>query len=86
MSGQPEGAPTLNVEVERVVAAASDAMTDEMVTRLAATAGDAVELIDQVNRAGLARAIPALAQMVEQRRPRAAGRNWRGSTAPRRTR
>jgi uncharacterized protein YjgD (DUF1641 family) len=64
MNGQPEGTGTVDLEVERVVAAARDALTDEMVTRLASTAGDAVELIDQVNRAGLARAIPALAQMV----------------------
>src|SRR5450756_1674419 len=35
-----------------------------MVSRMATTAGDAAELLDQVNRAGLVRAIPALAQMV----------------------
>ena len=64
MNAQPEEARALGVEVERVAAAARDALTDEMVTRLASTAGDAVELMDQVNRAGLARAIPALAQMV----------------------
>jgi uncharacterized protein YjgD (DUF1641 family) len=64
MNGQSEEARAVNVEVERVVSAARDALTDEMVTRLASTAGDAVELMDQVNRAGLARAIPALAQMV----------------------
>jgi len=64
MSEQSQETRTLNVEVERVVAAARDALTDEMVTRLASTAGDAVELMDQVNRAGLSRAIPALAQMV----------------------
>jgi uncharacterized protein YjgD (DUF1641 family) len=58
---QPRG---VDVEVERLIAAARDALTDEMVSRLASTAGDAVELMDQVNRAGLARAIPALAQMV----------------------
>ena len=64
MNGQSEESRAVNVEVERVVSAARDALTDEMVTRLASTAGDAVELMDQVNRAGLARAIPALAQMV----------------------
>ena len=64
MNGQSEETRAVSVEVERVVAAARDALTDEMVTRLATTAGDAVELMDQVNRAGLARAIPALAQMV----------------------
>jgi uncharacterized protein YjgD (DUF1641 family) len=64
MNGQSEEARAVNAEVERVVSAARDALTDEMVSRLASTAGDAVELMDQVNRAGLARAIPALAQMV----------------------
>ena len=55
---------TREVEIERVVAAAHDALTDEMVSRLATTAGDAMDLMDQVTRAGLARAIPPLAQMV----------------------
>src|SRR5271167_691855 len=51
-------------EMRRVAEAARDSLTDEMVTRIAGTASDAVELLDQVNRAGLAKAIPALAQMV----------------------
>lgn len=54
--------PTL--DAQRLAEAARDALTDEMVTRLAGTAGDALELLDQLNRAGLGRAIPALAQMV----------------------
>lgn len=64
MNGRSEEAAAINVEVERVISAARDALTDEMVSRLASTAGDAVELMDQVNRAGLARALPALAQMI----------------------
>jgi len=64
MNAQANEASGVDVEVERVIAAARDSLTDEMVSRLAATAGDAVDLIDQVNRAGLTRAIPALAQMV----------------------
>ena len=64
MNGQSADPRGVEVEVERVVSAARDALTDEMVSRLASTAGDAVELMDQVNRAGLARAIPALAQMI----------------------
>ncbi len=51
-------------ETRRLAEAARDALTDEMVTRLAGTAGDAMELVDQVNRTGLGKAIPALAQMV----------------------
>jgi len=64
MNEQSQEARAVDVEVERVVAAARDALTDEMVSRLATTAGDAIDMMDQVNRAGLARAIPALAQMV----------------------
>lgn len=51
-------------EVERIATAAGDALTDEMVGRLAGTVGEGLELLDQVNRAGLGNAIPALAQMV----------------------
>jgi uncharacterized protein YjgD (DUF1641 family) len=61
---EPLAFRTVEVEVDQVVAAARDALSDEMVTRLAATVGDAVELMDQVNRARLARAVPALAEMV----------------------
>ena len=65
MESQSEEVRSVDVEIERVVAAARDALTDEMVGRLATTAGEAADLMDQVNRAGLARAIPALAQMVQ---------------------
>lgn len=54
----------LSEELERVAAAARDSLTDEMVSRLAGTAADAMDLIDRVNRTGLAKAIPALAEMV----------------------
>lgn len=52
-------------EVERLVASARDALTDEMVARLAATAGDGLDLLDRVNRSGVARALPAITQLVE---------------------
>ena len=52
-------------ELDRVTAAARDALTDDTVIRLAGAAGDALELLDQINRSGLGRAIPALAQMVD---------------------
>ena len=54
----------LALESERLLAAARDSLTDEMVARLAGTATDAMDLIDQVNRSGLSRAIPALAALV----------------------
>src|SRR5574340_26066 len=64
MDRQTEPASGVDFEVERVVSAARDALTDEMVSRLASTAGDAVDLLDQVNRAGLTRALPALTRMI----------------------
>ncbi|MEZ5658772.1 MAG: DUF1641 domain-containing protein [Burkholderiaceae bacterium] len=51
-------------EVGRVIAAARDSLTDEMVSRLAGAGTDAIDLIDRVNRSGLANAIPALAELV----------------------
>ena len=51
-------------EVERLVSAARDALTDEMVGRLSSTAADAMDMIDQVQRSGLGKAIPQLARMV----------------------
>jgi len=54
----------LALETERVLAAARDSLSDEMVSRLAGTASDAMDLIDRVNRTGLYRAIPALADLV----------------------
>jgi uncharacterized protein YjgD (DUF1641 family) len=63
MSEQVQEATTLS-EVERLIEAARDSMTDEMVSRLASTVSDGVELMDQVNRARLGRAIPALAELV----------------------
>ena len=52
------------VELERVVAAARDSLTDEMVSRLSATVGDGMDLLDKVNRSGVAGALPAISQLV----------------------
>ena len=52
------------MEIEGVVKGAYDAVTDEMVGRLANTAADSLDLLDQINRSGLGKAIPVLAQMV----------------------
>ncbi|MCC7325180.1 MAG: DUF1641 domain-containing protein [Burkholderiales bacterium] len=64
MNSLPEPVPTTSVEVERVIAAARDALSDEMVGRLASSASSTLELLDQVHQAGLDRAIPALTQLV----------------------
>lgn len=52
------------LEIERLAAAARDSLTDEMVGRLSATAADGMDLLDQVNRSGVGKALPALAQLV----------------------
>jgi uncharacterized protein YjgD (DUF1641 family) len=54
----------LALESERVLSAARDSLSDEMVARLAGTASDAMDLIDRINRTGLYKAIPALADLV----------------------
>jgi uncharacterized protein YjgD (DUF1641 family) len=64
MNAQSDESTSVDVEIQRVMAAARDSLTDEMVSRLAATAGETITLLDQVNRAGLARALPALTQLV----------------------
>jgi uncharacterized protein YjgD (DUF1641 family) len=55
---------TQALELERVVAAARDSLTDEMVSRLSATVADGMDLLDKVNRSGVAGALPALSQLV----------------------
>jgi len=52
------------VEVRRVVEAARDALTDEMVGRLTEAVGEGLSLLDQVNRSGLEKALPSIARMV----------------------
>ena len=51
--------------LDGVATAARDAMTEDIIGRLAGSAADAMELMDKVNRSGLSKAIPQLAQMVE---------------------
>jgi uncharacterized protein YjgD (DUF1641 family) len=51
-------------ELERFTAAARDSLTDEMVSRLSATVAEGVDLLDQINRSGVGRALPALSQLV----------------------
>ncbi len=52
------------LELERVVAAARDSLTDEMVSRLSATVAEGMDLLDKVNRSGVAGALPAISQLV----------------------
>ncbi|MGZ5034773.1 MAG: hypothetical protein ACXWAC_16370, partial [Usitatibacter sp.] len=54
----------LGVEIEGLVNAARDSVTDDMVGRLAESATQAMDLLDRVNRSGVADALPAIAAMV----------------------
>jgi len=62
MSAQKE---SVSVELERLVASAQDALTDDMVNRLASNASQTLDLLDRFNRSGIDRALPAIAQLVE---------------------
>lgn len=50
--------------VVRLVGSAQDALSDDIVGRLAQTAGDGLDLLDRVNRSGVAEALPAIADLV----------------------
>ena len=52
-------------ELERLMESAQDSLTDDMVTRLAANASQTLDLLDRFNRSGIDRALPAIAQLVE---------------------
>ncbi len=59
-----EQTSSVSQEVERVIVAAQDALTDDMVGRLTEAVSGGVDLLDQVNRSGLDKAIPILARVV----------------------
>lgn len=52
------------VNLARVYGSAEDALTEEMVGRIAAAASDGLSLMDQVNRSGLEKALPTLTRLV----------------------
>ncbi|HKK13093.1 MAG TPA: hypothetical protein VKA14_00380, partial [Gammaproteobacteria bacterium] len=61
----PEGAAGQATELVRLLEGARDALNDDMVARLSATLGDGMELLDRVNRSGAGKALPAIAELVE---------------------
>jgi len=63
MSDNPSTAGAMP-EVERVLQAAKDSVTDDMVSRLAENGAQALDLLDKFNRSGVDKALPALTQMV----------------------
>lgn len=56
---------SIDGELEHLFASARDSLTDDMVTRLSANLSQALCLLDQFNRSGIDRALPAIARMVE---------------------
>ncbi len=54
-----------SAEAEHLVTAARDALSDDVVSRLAGFCSEGMDLMDRVQRSGLAQVIPVLADMVE---------------------
>jgi uncharacterized protein YjgD (DUF1641 family) len=55
---------TPSAEIEGLLRAARDSVSDDMVGRLSETASQAMDLLDRVNRSNVADALPAIAEMV----------------------
>ncbi len=53
------------VQLARLVGSAQDAMTDDIVGRVATLATDGMDLIDRVNRSGVVKALPAIGRLVD---------------------
>lgn len=51
-------------EIIRLAESARDALSDDIIARLAATLGEAMDLVDKINRSGVANALPVLSGMV----------------------
>ncbi len=51
-------------ELEGLASAARDSVSDDMIARLTEAAAQAIDLLDRVNRSGVAEALPAIAEMV----------------------
>lgn len=53
------------VQLARLVGSAQDAVSDDIVGRVASVATDSIDLLDRINRSGVATALPAIAQLVQ---------------------
>lgn len=53
------------VHLARLVGSAQDAVTDDIIGRVATVAADGIDLLDRVNRSGVATALPAITQLVQ---------------------
>ena len=64
MNAQLDSSPAVeSTELSRLIQAAKDALSDDIVTRLAETTGDGIDLLDRVNRSGVVNALPHIAAM-----------------------
>ncbi|MBU6994011.1 hypothetical protein [Ferrovum myxofaciens] len=65
MTELKESTDCSSAEAEHLVTAARDALSDEMVNRLAGFCSEGMDLVDRVQRSGLPQALPVLAEMVD---------------------
>ncbi|CDQ10992.1 conserved protein of unknown function [Acidithiobacillus ferrivorans] len=54
------------VQLARLIGSAQDAMSDEMISRMAGMAGDALCLVDRITRAGTAERLLEVAEQIEK--------------------
>ena len=54
----------ISADVSRLAESARDALSDDIVARLAGTLGEAVDLLDRLNRSGVAQALPTISALV----------------------
>ena len=55
----------LKIEGQRLAESATDALSDDMVARLAELAGDSLILLEQINQSQIDKALPAINRLVE---------------------
>jgi Asp-tRNA(Asn)/Glu-tRNA(Gln) amidotransferase C subunit len=62
---QTNGATDVAAELASLAASAGDALTDDMVARLAGNIGEALALADRINRSPIADAVAVISQLVD---------------------
>lgn len=60
---EPKSDSASAAELGHLLASARDSLSDDIVTRLSATAADSLDLLDRLNRSGLEQALPSLAAL-----------------------
>jgi uncharacterized protein YjgD (DUF1641 family) len=64
MNQMTEQAATPGAEMEHLIAGARDSVSDDMIARLAENACQTMDLVDRINRSGVADALPSIAELV----------------------